>query len=347
MRILHLYRPRLPSLRAQAIQVLHTTHALACRGHQVQLLADRGGEGGVAEALAPFGLDLPPGLKLELAPTVWPPGAGLWFRSRLWAWCREPGIVYARAKRYIRLIPSRIPVVIESHELDSALDREAGRDPAGSVRLEREVLRRCCGLVTNCEGTMALWEQHHGAFLPASRRVIHNATRPDRQVLRQPAADIRVLYAGSPRDYKGLQRVFDSLPHWPEGVRLVLVGGAPRGTPENVEVQPGVDYQSLPSVLATAHALLLPLEDNLFGRQLTSPLKLWDYLATGIPIVAADLPTVRVIAGELPCYYQPQDPASIAAAVARACALPERPRRLRFWDDRAAEVETFLEGIPR
>ena len=194
---------------------------------------------------------------------------------------------------------------------------------------------------------MALWEQHHGAFLPASRRVIHNATRPDRQVLRQPAADIRVLYAGSPRDYKGLQRVFDSLPHWPEGVRLVLVGGAPRGTPENVEVQPGVDYQSLPSVLATAHALLLPLEDNLFGRQLTSPLKLWDYLATGIPIVAADLPTVRVIAGELPCYYQPQDPASIAAAVARACALPERPRRLRFWDDRAAEVETFLEGIPR
>ena len=347
MRILHLYRPRLPSLRAQAIQVLHTTHALARRGHQVRVLADRGGEGGVEEALAPFGLEAPPGLELELAPTAWPPGAGLWFRSRLWAWCREPGVVYARAKRYIRLIPARIPVVIESHELDSALDREAGRDPAPAERLEREVLRRCSALVTNCEGTLALWEQHHGPHLPALRRVIHNATRQDRQVLRQPSAEIRVLYTGSPRDYKGLQKVFDSLPLWPAGVRLVLVGGTPAGTPAQVEVQPGVDYQKLPAVLATAHALLLPLEDNLFGRRLTSPLKLWDYLATGIPIVAADLPTVRAIAGELPCYYQPQDAASIAAAVVCAQTIGETPRRLRFWEDRAAEVEQVLAEIPR
>jgi glycosyltransferase involved in cell wall biosynthesis len=175
--------------------------------------------------------------------------------------------------------------------------------------------------------------------------VIHNATRPDRQVLRQPSAEVRVLYTGSPRDYKGLQKVFDSLPLWPVGVRLVLVGGAPAGTPSQVEVQPGVDYQKLPAVLATAHALLLPLEDNLFGRQLTSPLKLWDYLATGIPIVAADLPTVRAIAGERPCYYQPQEPASIAGAVQRALAMGEGARRLRFWEDRAAEVESFLEGL--
>jgi glycosyltransferase involved in cell wall biosynthesis len=194
---------------------------------------------------------------------------------------------------------------------------------------------------------MALWEQHHGAFLPASRRVIHNATRPDRQVQRQPSEEVRVLYAGSPRDYKGLQKVFDSLPLWPAGVRLVLVGGAPAGTPNHVEVQPGVDYQKLPAVLATAHALLLPLEDNLFGRQLTSPLKLWDYLATGIPMVAANLPTVRAIAGDLPCYYDPQVPTSIAAAVARALAMGESPRRLRFWEERAAEVEEFLMDLPR
>ena len=44
MRILHLYRPRLPSTRAQAIQVLRTCHALAERGHAVTVLADRGQE---------------------------------------------------------------------------------------------------------------------------------------------------------------------------------------------------------------------------------------------------------------------------------------------------------------
>ena len=40
MRLLHLYRPRLPGLRAQAIQVVHTCRALSEQGFSVTLLAD-------------------------------------------------------------------------------------------------------------------------------------------------------------------------------------------------------------------------------------------------------------------------------------------------------------------
>ncbi len=39
MRIVHLYRPQVPDLRAQAIQVMHSCHALVRRGHTVKLFA--------------------------------------------------------------------------------------------------------------------------------------------------------------------------------------------------------------------------------------------------------------------------------------------------------------------
>lgn len=124
-----------------------------------------------------------------------------------------------------------------------------------------------------------------------------------------------------------------------------MLGEVPAPVPARVHARGPVAYGELPARLARFHALLLPLDDGLFGRRLTSPLKLWDYLATGLPIVAADLPTVRAVAGDLPHYYAPGDPASLARAVARALAARTSPRRVRTWDDRAAEIEAFLREV--
>lgn len=346
MRILHLYRPRVPSVRAQSVQVVHTCHALAARGHVVTLLADRGdlAVGGrvptdPTEALAAYGLDHPPTFDLRIAPTAWAPGAGWWFRAQVWAWRGD--VVYARAKKYVRHVPARVPVVLEAHEVDSELLRERGEDPTAMRRLEAAVLARCAGVVTNCEGTLAMLEATH--TLPPLRRAIHNATRADRAVARAPAPEPLVGYTGSPRAYKGLATVFASLPAWPAGVVLEMVGGAPPDAPPGVRAVPPVPYGELPARLARYHALLLPLEDNLFGRRLTSPLKLWDYLATGIPVAAADLPTTREIGGPALHYWAPGDPAALAAAVGRALAARDAPVRLRTWERRAEEVEAFLQ----
>jgi glycosyltransferase involved in cell wall biosynthesis len=354
MRIFHLYRPRVPATRAQSVQVVHTCHALARRGHTVTLLADRASgpdaraaglaadadPGDPTAALAAYGLDHPPGFDLRVAPTAWPPGAGAWFRWQLARW--EGDIAYARAKRYVARVPTRYPVVVEAHEVDSALAAERGADPAPDLALEAAVYARAAGVVANCEGTLALLAVTHA--LPSATVVIHNATRPDRAVARTPAAAPLVGYTGSPRAYKGLATVLASLPAWPAGVNLELIGGAPEGAalPPNARALPAVPYGQLPAFLARYHALLLPLDDNLFGRALTSPLKLWDYLATGIPVVAADLPTTRAIGGDALHYYRPGDPADLARAVGRALAAPPVPPRLRTWDDRAADIEAFL-----
>ncbi len=351
MRILHLYRPRVPTSRAQAIQVLHTCHALARRGHTVTLLADRVGPED-ADAIAPvvdvdaaleaYGLDRPAGLDLRLAPSRHPTAAGLWFR---WARARWEGdLVYARAKRYVSAIPDTVPVVVEAHEVDSLADVEAGRDPTANRALEAAVYARAAGVVANATGTLERLEAT--VSLPAHRRVIWNATRADRVITRSPGPGRRVGYTGSPRDWKGVGALAAAVDLWPDDVRLELVGGGDVRHPR-VDVVAPVAYGALPERLARYDVLLLPLLDNLYGRHLANPLKLWDYLATGIPIVAADLPSVRGVAGDRLYYYQPGDVGSLAAAVGRALAAGPQPTWVRTWDDRAEEIERFLGEVLR
>ena len=357
MRLLHLYRPRLPGLRAQAIQVLHACHALAERGWWVTLLADRGGAGDPSAALAEFGLTQPPGLDLRLAPTTHPGLAGLWYRGQVARWALGPaGVVLARDKRRLAALlpylPRRHRLVLESHELDSALEEEAGRDPGPTARLEALVIGRADALIANCGGTRSMWEERHGASLPDLRRAVHNGTAASRRRDRvaEPDPVLRVL--GSLRAYKGVDALLAAAPSLP--LPLEFVGGtererAARSPPPGVRLSPAVPYPAVPDLLARSAALILPLQDNLFGRRLTSPLKLWDYLATSVPIIAPDLPAVREIAamaGGGLHLHRPDDPGDLARAARAALAAGPRAPFLRTWQDRAVEVDDLLSRLP-
>ena len=317
--------------------MVHTCHALAARGHQVTLLADRavGFEGKPTDALAAYGLDHPASLDLRLSPTSWLPGAGLWFRASVAGWCARAGpgaVVYARAKRYVEGIPGHIPVVLEAHELDSALDREAGRDPEANLALERAVYARASGLVTNCAGTL---HAIRAAHLTPPHVVVWNATRSDRAVLGVGGGGVGVV--GSGGDYKGVRSVLLAATAGPAPVTMV---GAAADVP-GVRTAPAVGYGEVPAVLAGLDVLLLPLQDNLFGRALTNPLKLWDYLATDRPIVAPDLPSIREVTDDVQ-FYDPRKLDTVAPAIVRALAQRVRAPRVRTWDDRAEEIERFL-----
>ncbi|MFH1469143.1 MAG: glycosyltransferase [Pseudomonadota bacterium] len=363
MHLLHLYRPQVPDLRAQAIQVMHTCHALARRGHRVKLFAQplAGFAGGVAEALAPYGLAPHPNLELTLLPWQHRGLAGLDFRARALAWllrAENGAVVYARTKRHAAQIaalkgPLAFTLVFESHEVASAQARERGESAEALERLERRVLAGADALVTNCEGTLEVLEEVYGPGLPARRQVIHNGTDPARA--RPPVDHPGTVagYVGSLRAYKNIHVLLEAAALLPEGFRLRLVGGV-AGQPEferarglagpRAGVSPAVPYALVPELLAGMDVLVLSLADDLYGRRLASPLKLWDYLATGLPVVAPDLPSVRAICGDAfePC--TPGDAPSVARAIERAAARGPGPTRCRTWDDRAAEIEAFLAG---
>jgi glycosyltransferase involved in cell wall biosynthesis len=103
-------------------------------------------------------------------------------------------------------------------------------------------------------------------------------------------------------------------------------------------------------VTAEADICLLPLSDTAIGSRYTSPLKLFEYMALGKPIVSADVPAIRSVlsSGESALLVPPGDIAALAAAVrklmqqpAMAAELGGRARQLarRYsWQARAATL---------
>src|SRR6185369_8029186 len=126
------------------------------------------------------------------------------------------------------------------------------------------------------------------------------------------------------------------------------------GVRERVELRGHVPYDRVPDVLAQASVALLPLPDEPVARLFTSPLKLFDYMAAGAPIVASDLPSLReVLQHERNALLaRPGDPDGFADAVRRLLADPDLARRIGqqaredvrqyAWDARAAALLDFL-----
>ncbi len=362
LRVLHLYRPRLPSTRAQSIQVLGSCHGLASRGCEVTVLADPPEQGARLEPeqiLEWYGLSPVDGLDLRIAPARGGSARSMWFRSHAMEWMmaslgRGPhSVVLARSKRYVNevlTLPLRPPVVLEAHEVDSL--QSCGSEARAFHRLEQRVLQSVQGLVTNCAGTMKMLEKAHPDSLPTNTRVVHNATAEGRaRVAAPPAGDERIAgYAGSLRSFKGLYTLLEAARRLPEGWVVELVGGsraereALGPLPDRVRDLGEVPYTRVPEIIARWRCAVISLEDNLFGRSLCNPLKLWDYLAVGVPVVAPELPTIREVLDDRSSWYLPGDASSLAEAIGRC---PRRGvQRLRTWEHRADELlEVLTEAL--
>jgi glycosyltransferase involved in cell wall biosynthesis len=93
------------------------------------------------------------------------------------------------------------------------------------------------------------------------------------------------------------------------------------------------------------------------GSRYTSPLKLYEYLAAGRPIVASDVPAVREVVadGTTAILVPPDDPQALADGIARLLAAPVIAERIgaagrawvrgRTWDARAAAILAFVRRV--
>jgi glycosyltransferase involved in cell wall biosynthesis len=91
--------------------------------------------------------------------------------------------------------------------------------------------------------------------------------------------DVRLLVVGDGDDYAALCRMRDSA----LGDRLVLTGRVP--------------YQRIPALLAAADICLLPFR-TVPATEHIVPIKLYEYMAGGKPVIAAPLPGVRRDVGD-------------------------------------------------
>ncbi|MBF0249709.1 MAG: glycosyltransferase family 4 protein [Alphaproteobacteria bacterium] len=150
-----------------------------------------------------------------------------------------------------------------------------------------------------------------------------------------------IVFFGTMAPWQGIRTVLAALDEdvWPKDVHAVFAGdGVERPAVEAVCARLGhahylgrVPYESLPAVVARAEGAFVCTE-NLEGRASTglAPLKLFESLASGVPVIATEMPFQAEVVRGGACGYvvPPGDPAGLAACVAELAKDSQKRREM-------------------
>ncbi len=255
-------------------------------------------------------------------------------------------------------------VVYDSHEifLESGTNaRRPGWIRARFAQMERRWVARCDALVTVNE---SLAEELSRRFSPRRTVVVHNAParwdapaeRPDliRAATGIAPGDSIALYHGGFSAHRGLEELAAAiLEPGLERVHAVYLGyGNMRGWLDGQAVDPrygrrlhvldAVPPDELGPWVASSDVGVMPIQASTLNHALSTPNKLFECLAAGVPVVASDFPEMRRIViddpdGPLGELCDSSSAADIARAIRALLALsPEAMADLRARCLRAA-----------
>jgi glycosyltransferase involved in cell wall biosynthesis len=110
-----------------------------------------------------------------------------------------------------------------------------------------------------------------------------------------------------------------------------------------LRVLPAVPPTELLDWVASADVVAMPIQPSTLNHRLTTPNKLFEAMAVGVPVVASDLPGMAGIVRETGCglLVDPTDPAAIAAALCGILDAPEPERRVRRERSLAAAHDPY------
>lgn len=182
--------------------------------------------------------------------------------------------------------------------------------------------------------------------------------------------EINVLYHGTIARQRRLATVVEALALLPRGVVQLRFLGSGDGAEEIrhlvesfglndcVRIDPPIPYEKIPQAIAECDVGIIPLP-NWQGWNVSSPIKLFEYLACGKPVIVTDIPAHRaVLDGMSFAFWAGNGSASeIAAAmnalIAAKSALTGLSRAARdyvcqryTWARQADRLALFLENLP-
>ncbi len=248
-------------------------------------------------------------------------------------------------------------VVYDSHEiyLESGVNADQPAWLRGLMsRLERRWIKRCAALVTVNE---SLARELGRRYAPARTVVVHNC--PPRSDAPTYANDLIraatgilpdesiALYHGAFARHRGLEQLAAAI-NEPglERVHGVFLGyggmraelEAVAATPAaggRVHVLPAVPPEELGAWVASADVGVMAIQPSTINHRMSTPNKLFECLAAGVPVVASDFPEMRRIVcddpgGPLGLVAEPDDVPALARAISSIVhAMPVERADLR------------------
>lgn len=183
------------------------------------------------------------------------------------------------------------------------------------------------------------------------------AVRPDRlrAALDLPAERRIVLYHGGLTRDRGIEQLMAAIPDVADA-QLVLLGygdledelrrrAADPSSNGRISLLPAVPPAELIEWVASADVVAMPIQPTTLNHRLTTPNKLFEAIAAGVPVVASDLPGMGPIVRTTGCgvVVDPTDPVAIAVGLRNILdASPERRASLALGI-RAAQDEYHWE----
>jgi glycosyltransferase involved in cell wall biosynthesis len=278
----------------------------------------------------------------------------------------------------------RPPLVYESHgyapDVAAALPQlVATATPPSQAKLRRlakreaHVWQRADGYVTITAALLGELERRLG---PRSHTaVVHDGVRlrplEDRTVQRpsenQDAGSGVVGYAGHLYAWKGVDVLLEAIARLTHARGLIIGGHSAEpdlartksvasrlGISERVTFTGQVEPSRVTELLREADVLVLPNPASAISTRYTSPLKLFEYMAAGRPIVSSDLPSIREVLRDdvNALLVPPGDPIALANGIDRLLrdhALASRLARAAFdevsnysWERRAERLDALF-----
>jgi glycosyltransferase involved in cell wall biosynthesis len=193
---------------------------------------------------------------------------------------------------------------------------------------------------------------------------------PEARSPEAPAGSYAIFF-GAFSPWQGIRTMLEAVqcPEWPAGTRLVLAGD---GTERpKVEAMAATDdrilylgvkpYRELPGFVAPATVGLCVKDDGgTHSETGWSPLKLYEMMAVGIPVIVTDLPGQFEVVEQVQAglVVKPGDAVGLAKAVARLVADPAEAKAMgqrghdlvvseHSWDRRGQSTLDVLQSIAK
>jgi glycosyltransferase involved in cell wall biosynthesis len=367
MKIYYIANARMPNEKAHGIQIAKMCEAFVALDVSLELVVSSRGSGSLSEA---YGLtrdiplqrlpvlDLqffgPVGYRLTAFQFVCGALFFLWWKVFL----RERFIVYTVDMdpfSYAPLVWIPRPVFAEMHGV---------KKPSVLVR---NFFKRAGIIATN----NLIGEELARAFnIPPARICIEpngvdesllQDTPPKEEARRSlglPPDEPFALYVGRFYAWKGLEILADAANY--SHLPIYLVGGTreeyervTKRSGENLHFAGAMPVMEVPLWLAAADVVLvLGTAQNEDSYRHTSPMKIFEYLAAGRPVVASRTPANSSIIGEDAAFwYEPDDAHSLVQWIREAYASPEAPAKVaagnalaatHTWRQRARRILSYM-----
>ena len=365
MKFLYAAAIRLPTEKAHGAQIVKTCQALANVGHEVTLAIPARKTVITTDPFAYYQVDNNFILKTLKVPdwfTLGPWGfaaASFLFARKvaLYAAREQFEVLYTRDRLVLSAMLRYKPLAKVIWEVHGKEDIAVAKQFTGRVRVVA---------ITNKikEDLLALGFNDTDVLVASDGVDLSVFTNPEsKQVARErlglsPDTNI-AMYIGRLDGWKGVDTLLEASLQLPLSIQVVILGGEPAQVARLQQEYPRVlflgfmPYADIANNQSAADVLVLPnTAKDSTSMFYTSPLKLFTYMASGTPIVASDLPSIREVLQDDLCYFvEPDSPKALAKGIEEALTSPSAKHKAALarrevehytWESRAKKITSFL-----